>query len=125
MTALLHHRDFVYIPKKCNNAGPKYERRRVTKIYPNLATRTHMYELVTKLGLRRTDNRFYYTMYSLSVARGARGGREGGRFPSSSRAPALAFLSRLKLPFPFPSKRLPRRLHFPQITHAADSRPAW
>ena len=26
-----------------------------------------MYELVTKLGLGRTDNRFYYTLYSLSV----------------------------------------------------------
>ena len=26
-----------------------------------------MYELVTKLGLRRTDNCFYYTLYSLSV----------------------------------------------------------
>ena len=41
-----------------------------------------MYELVTKLGLRRTDNRFYYTLYSLSVARGAQGGREGGSLPA-------------------------------------------
>ena len=89
------------------HARAKYKRRRVTKIYPNSPTTTHMCELVTKLGLRRTDNRFYYTLYSLSVARGARGGREGRRFPSSSRALALAFLSRLKLPFPF----LPNACH--------------
>ena len=36
------------------------------KIDPNSATRTYMHELVTKLGLRRTDNRFYYTLFSLS-----------------------------------------------------------
>ena len=82
----------LYILKKCNNAGPKYKRRRVTKIYPNLATRTHMYELVTKLGLRRTDNHFYYTLYSLSVARGARGGREEGSLPT--RAPRPSRFSR-------------------------------
>ena len=51
-----------------------------------------MYELVTKLGLRRTDNRFYYTLYSLSVARGARGGREEGSLPS--RAPRPSRFSR-------------------------------
>ena len=39
----------------------------VTKIYPNSATRTYMYELVMKLGLSRTDNRFHFTLYSLSV----------------------------------------------------------
>ena len=112
MTALLHHHD-LYTPKKCNSARVKYKRRRVTKIYPNSPTRTHMYELVTKLGLRRTENRFYYTLYSLSVAREARG------------APRPSRLSRVTTPFPFPSKRLPRRLHFPQLTHAADSPPAW
>ena len=26
-----------------------------------------MYELVTKLGLARTDNRFHFTLYALSV----------------------------------------------------------
>ena len=65
-------------------------------------------ELVTKLGLRRTDNRFYYTLYSLSVARPG---------PRVSLAP--------KTPRSLPFQRLPRRLHFPQITHAADSPPAW
>ena len=39
---------------------------RVTKIYRNSATRTYTHELVTKLGLRRADNCFYYTLYSLS-----------------------------------------------------------
>ena len=48
-----------------------------------------MYELVTKLGLRRTDNRFYYTLYSLSVARGARGGKEGGSLPPRAPRPSL------------------------------------
>ena len=62
------------------------------KFPPNLATRTHMYELVTKLGLRRTDNHFYYTLYSLSVARGARGGREEGSLPP--RAPRPSRFSR-------------------------------
>ena len=81
-----------------------------------------MYELVTRLGLRRTDNRFYYTVYSLSVARGARGGREGGSFLLARPGPRVSLAP--KTPFPFPSKRLPRRLHFPQITHAADSPPA-
>ena len=51
-----------------------------------------MYELVTKLGLRRTDNHFYYTLYSLSVARGARGGREEGSLPT--RAPRPSRFSR-------------------------------
>ena len=81
----------LYTPKKCNNARAKYKRRRVTKIYPNSPTRTHMYELVTKLGLRRTDNRFYYTLYSLSVARGARGGREEGSLPPRAPRPSLPF----------------------------------
>ena len=71
-----------------------------------------MYELVTKLGLRRTDNRFYYTLYSLSVARGARGGREEGSLPPRAPRPSL----------PFPT---PATLHFSQIMHAADSPPAW
>jgi len=53
----------LYTPKKCNSVWAKYKRRSVTKIYPNSATRTYMYELVTKLGLRRTDNRFYYTTW--------------------------------------------------------------
>ena len=81
----------LYTPKKCNNARAKYKRRRVTKIYPNSPTRTHMYELVTKLGLRRTDNRFYYTLYSLSVARGARGGREEGSLSPRAPRPSLPF----------------------------------
>ena len=51
-----------------------------------------MYELVTKLGLRRTDNRFYYTLSSLFVARGARGGREEGSLPP--RAPRPSRFSR-------------------------------
>ena len=81
-----------------------------------------MYELVTKLGLRRTDNHFYYTLYSLSV-----GEREEGRkeVPFLLARPGPRVSLAPKTPFPFPSKRLPRRLHFPQITHAADSRPAW
>ena len=54
--------------KKCNNAWAKYKRTCVTKIYTNSATRTYMYQLVTKLGLRCTDNRFYFTLYSLSVS---------------------------------------------------------
>ena len=82
----------LYTPKKCNNARAKYKRRRVTNIYPNSPTRTYMYELVTELGLRRTDNRFYYTLYSLSVARKARGGREGGSLPP--RAPRPSCFSR-------------------------------
>ena len=56
-------------------------------------------------------------------ARGARGGREGGSFLLARPGPRVSLAP--KTPFPFPSKRLPRRLHFPQITHAADSRPAW
>ena len=48
----------LYTPKKRNNAWAKYKKRCVTKIYPNSATRTHMYELVTTLGLRHTDIRF-------------------------------------------------------------------
>ena len=83
-----------------------------------------MYELVTKPGLRRTDNRFYYTFYSLSVARRARGGREGGSLPPS-RAPALAFLSRLKLSFPSLPNACQAGYTFPRsLTHAADSLPA-
>ena len=39
--------------------------------------------------------------------------------------PRVSLAPKTPFPFPFPSKRLPRRLHFPQITHAADSRPAW
>ena len=35
-----------------------------------------MYELVTKLGLRRTDNHFYYTLYSLSVGEREEGTKE-------------------------------------------------
>ena len=50
-------------------------------------------------------------------------GREGGSLPPH--APRPSRLSRVTTPFPFPSKRLPRRLHFPQLTHAADSPPAW
>ena len=53
----------LYTPKKRNNAWAKYKKRCVTKIYPNSATRTHMYELVTTLSLRHTDNRFYYTTW--------------------------------------------------------------
>ena len=48
-----------------------------------------MYELVTKLGLRRTDNHFYYTLYSLSVGERKEGGREGGSLPPHAPRPSL------------------------------------
>ena len=85
---------FCTLLKKCNNAWAKYKRRCVTKIYPNSPTTTHICELVTKLGLRRTNNRFYYTLYSLSVARGARGGREEAKGSLPPRAPRPSRFSR-------------------------------
>ena len=65
-------------------------------------------------------------MVVLTICREGSARREGGKevpFLLARLGPRVSLAP--KTPFPFPSKRLPRRLHFSQITHAADSRPAW
>ena len=63
----------------------------------------------------------------VSGARETRGEREEGgkEVPFLLARPVPRVSLAPKTPFPFPSKRLPRRLYFPQITHTADSPPAW
>ena len=68
----------------------------------------------------------FIIIFVLTICREGSARREGGKeVPFLLARPGPRVSLAPKTPFPFPSKRLPRRLHFPQITHAADSRPAW